>query len=51
MGGWESIEMVRRYVHLAPNHLTKHARKTDDIFGDDVPDMSHCEIMEEVKKA
>ncbi len=21
-GGWESIEMVRRYAHLAPNHLT-----------------------------
>lgn len=20
MGGWESIEMVRRYAHLAPNH-------------------------------
>ncbi|WP_258230889.1 hypothetical protein, partial [Salmonella enterica] len=22
---------------LAPNHLTEHARKIDDIFGDDVP--------------
>lgn len=33
MGGWESIEMVRRYAHLAPNHLTEHARKIDDIFG------------------
>ncbi|MCH6088537.1 site-specific integrase, partial [Salmonella enterica] len=21
MGGWESIEMVRRYAHLAPNTL------------------------------
>ncbi|EFN7661037.1 integrase [Escherichia coli] len=47
MGGWESIEMVHRYTHLAPNHLTKHARKTDDIFGM----MPHCEIMEEIKKA
>ena len=37
MGGWESREMVRRYAHLAPNHLTEHARKIDDIFGDNVP--------------
>ena len=36
MGGWESREMVRRYAHLAPNHLTEHARKIDDIFGDNV---------------
>ncbi|WP_410779782.1 hypothetical protein, partial [Klebsiella quasipneumoniae] len=27
------IEMVRRYAHLAPNHLTEHARKIDSIFG------------------
>ncbi|HAF7513405.1 TPA: site-specific integrase [Salmonella enterica subsp. houtenae serovar 21:z4,z23:-] len=51
MGGWESIEMVRRYAHLAPNHLTEHARKIDDILGDDVPNMSHSIIMEEIKKA
>lgn len=37
MGGWESRETVRRYAHLAPNHLTEHARKIDDIFGDNVP--------------
>ncbi|NBM54612.1 tyrosine-type recombinase/integrase [Proteus sp. G2669] len=34
MGGWESIEMVRRYAHLAPIHLTEHARKIDDVFND-----------------
>lgn len=51
MGGWESIEMVRRYAHLAPNHLTEHARKIDDIFGDNVPNMSHSGIMEDIKKA
>lgn len=34
MGGWESIEMVRRYAHLAPNHLTEHARKIDSLLGD-----------------
>lgn len=33
----EQAEMVRRYAHLAPNHLTEYARKIDDIFGDDVP--------------
>lgn len=34
MGGWESIEMVRRYAHLAPNHLTEHARKIDAILNE-----------------
>lgn len=33
MGGWESIEMVRRYAHLSPNHLTEHARKIDSLLG------------------
>ncbi|WGA38429.1 site-specific integrase [Escherichia fergusonii] len=41
MGGWESIEMVRRYAHLAPNHLTEHAKQIDTIFNDDVPNLSH----------
>lgn len=43
MGGWESIEMVRRYAHLAPNHLTEHARQIDSIFEEDVPNLSHNE--------
>ena len=25
MGGWKSTEMVRRYAHLAPAHMAKHA--------------------------
>ena len=25
LGGWESVEMVRRYAHLAANHLTEYA--------------------------
>lgn len=41
MVGWESIEMVRRYAHLAPNHLTEHARHIDSIFGASFPNMSH----------
>lgn len=44
MGGWESIEMVRRYAYLAPNHLTEHARQIDTIFNDCVPNMSHIDI-------
>ena len=51
MGGWESIEMVRRYAHLAPSHLTEHARQIDSIFADDVPNMSHNGNQEEVKEA
>lgn len=35
MGGWESIEMVRRYAHLAPSHLTEHARKIDSLLSVD----------------
>lgn len=50
MGGWESIEMVRRYAHLAPNHLTEHAKQIDSIFSDDVPNMSHMENKEGIKK-
>ncbi|AIN18808.1 phage integrase family protein [Yersinia rochesterensis] len=41
MGGWESIEMVKRYAHLSPNHLNEHARQIDSIFNDCVPNMSH----------
>ena len=29
MGGWESVEMVQRYAHLAPEHLSQHARLID----------------------
>ncbi len=32
MGGWESVDMVRRYAHLAPNHLTEHAKANRQYF-------------------
>lgn len=51
MGGRESIEMVRRYAHLAPNHLTEHAKQIDSIFGVDVPNVSHSGNEEEAKEA
>ncbi|WP_252966967.1 MULTISPECIES: hypothetical protein, partial [Shigella] len=38
-------------AHLAPNHLTEHARKIDDILSDDVPNLSHPEVFEDAKKA
>ncbi len=25
LGGWESVDMVRRYAHLAVDHLTEYA--------------------------
>ncbi|MEW8221949.1 MAG: site-specific integrase [Candidatus Thiodiazotropha taylori] len=30
LGGWESIEMVRRYAHLAPEHLAVHAERISE---------------------
>lgn len=32
MGAWESSGMVRRYAHLAPEQLSKHARLVDDLL-------------------
>lgn len=32
MGGWESISMVQRYAHLAPEHLSRHAAVLDMNF-------------------
>ncbi len=46
MGGWESIEMVRRYAHLSPNHLTQHAAQIDVIFGKNGTNMSQGDISE-----
>jgi hypothetical protein len=25
LGGWETVEMVRKYAHLAPSHIAAHA--------------------------
>jgi len=46
MGGWESIEMVQRYAHLAPRHLSAHAKQIDAIFSDNVPNSSHSDNLE-----
>ncbi|MBU2741547.1 site-specific integrase [Acidithiobacillus albertensis] len=33
LGGWESVEMVRRYAHLAPEHLAKDCARIEQVFG------------------
>ena len=33
---WESIEMVQRYAHLAPEHLSQHARLIDSGFAPEI---------------
>ncbi|MHB1933661.1 MAG: tyrosine-type recombinase/integrase [Leptospirillum sp.] len=35
LGGWESIEMVRRYAHLAPDHLAEYAKNS--VFDTNLP--------------
>ena len=32
MGGWKSEEMVRRYAHLAPAQMAKHAALVGEIL-------------------
>ncbi|MFC3875089.1 tyrosine-type recombinase/integrase, partial [Neisseria musculi] len=32
MGGWENIEMVQKYAHLAPEHLHRHAGLLDGVL-------------------
>jgi len=27
LGSWETLEMVKRYAHLAPEHLSVHAER------------------------
>ncbi len=49
MGGWESIEMVQRYAHLAPRHLSAHAKQIDSIFDGHVPNSSHADNLELLK--
>jgi hypothetical protein len=51
MEGWEGIEMVQRYAHLAPNYLTEHAKKIDDMIGTNDTNLALLENGEEKKKA
>ena len=43
MGGWESIEMVRRYAHLSAEHLQNHAALLDRMGLADGTNLAHLE--------
>lgn len=45
MGGWESIQMVKRYAHLSPSHLQKHAKNIDGILGFHVTNMARKKVV------
>ncbi len=32
IGGWESVEMVHRYAHMAPEHLAEDSAKIESIL-------------------
>ncbi|ECP3994330.1 site-specific integrase [Salmonella enterica] len=51
MGGWESIEMVQRYAHLAPNHLTQHAMQIDSFLAGNGTNMAQGAFSELVNIA
>lgn len=51
MGGWESIEMVQRYAHLAPDHLTQHAMQIDAFLAGNVTNMAQGAFVELVNIA
>lgn len=51
MGGWESIEMVQRYAHLAPNHLTQHAKQIDSFLAGNGTNMAQADFVELVNIA
>lgn len=50
-GTRESMEMVRRYAHLAPGHLTEHTKPIDAILGIHVPNLSHMEKRRQTVKS
>ena len=41
LGGWESIEMVRRYAHLAADHLAPYAERLSAFWAVSVPNSRH----------
>lgn len=44
MGGWQTIDMVRRYAHFSSDHLSQHARLIDGIFNQSVPNLSQQDL-------
>jgi integrase len=50
LGGWESVEMVRRYAHLAPGHLAKFAERLSRPRAIEGTKLAHDEGGKEVKE-
>ncbi|NHR05764.1 site-specific integrase [Chromobacterium haemolyticum] len=46
LGGWHSIEMVKRYAHLAPEHLREHVESIDSLI-DSGTNLSQVSLTEE----
>jgi integrase len=50
LGGWESADMVRRYAHLAPEHLAEFAERLSRPRAVRGTNLAHDEGGEEVRK-
>ena len=51
MGGWKSAEMVRRYAHLAPAQMAKHAAVVGELLrGTNPSQVPQIEVETDVKK-
>jgi integrase len=50
LGGWESVEMVRRYAHLAPDHLAKFAERLSRPRAVRGTNLAHDECGKEVRE-
>ena len=43
MGDWQSLEMVKRYAHLAPEKLKENAEIVADVLEPSVTILPQCE--------
>ena len=50
LGGWESADMVRRYAHLAPDHLAEFAERLSRPRAIEGTKLAHDKSNKEVKK-
>ena len=50
LGGWESVDMVRRYAHLAPDHLAEFAERLSRPRAIEGTNLAHDKVGKEVKK-
>ncbi|MBB1200504.1 site-specific integrase [Enterobacteriaceae bacterium 89] len=48
---WESIDMVQRYAHFAPNHLTQYAMQIDSFLAGNGTNMAQGAFAELVNIA